>query len=80
MRVSQVSTRIRMKLLLPLGWDRANSDQEHNGSGKGSWVAGTEGSREPLWGKEEVVRLSNRKGMESSLQALPQLLTPSYSW
>lgn len=55
-------------------------DQEYPGSEKGSWVAGTEGCREPLWGKE-AVKLSSRKGMESSLQAPPQCahsLTPSY--
>lgn len=69
-----------------VGWSGSgqskDSDQEHPGSGKGSWVAGREGCRERLWGKE-AARLSSTKGLESSLQALPQLaqlLTPSCSW
>lgn len=65
-----------------VGWDGSGqskeSDQEHPGLGEGSWVAGKESCREPLWGKEGA-RLSSTKGLESSLQAPPRACSVAHS-
>lgn len=79
-----------MKLLLPLGWggvrgtgQNKEGDQEHPGSGKGSWVAGRQGCREPFQGKE-AARLSSTTRTEALPQlapaARPQLLLVKRPW
>lgn len=52
----QASTRDNQEAATPPGvswWNAVEpeQDQEHPGSGKGSWAAGTEGRSKPLWGK-----------------------------